>query len=124
MISKRKGGAMPAGFLSRTLGAVVGEREAEAPEDAPTTPAAPSPAPQGGQDGRNVRVSFFVAEDVIEGLRDAVDALSGPPHRLGLNAVVRDALARALDDLQRDHNDGRPFPKRPGNLRTGRVAHT
>lgn len=118
MTTKRKGGALPGGFLRRTLGGSVGESESTGPvKGAQSAPSAPQEAPR----ATFVRASFYLPSDMIEGLRDAVDALSGPPHRLTLNGLARDVLARALADLQREHNGGEPFPERPAHLRPGRV---
>jgi len=69
---------------------------------------------------RPQRVGFYLDRGLIEGLRDAVDALSGPPTRATLNGVVRDALARELHRLEKTHNGGQPFAPRPGRLKPGR----
>jgi hypothetical protein len=60
---------------------------------------------------------------LVEDLRDTVVALSGPPHRLTLAAVVRRALAAELERLRDDRSGrskGRNFPERQEALRAGR----
>lgn len=67
-----------------------------------------------------VRATFHVSEDLFEVVRDAVVALSGPPHRLTLASFAESALRRELERLQKAENKGKPFPKREGKLRGGR----
>jgi hypothetical protein len=66
------------------------------------------------------RRTFELPRELIEQLRDTVWALSGPPHRLTLNQLASDALARELDRLWNEHNGGVPFPPRGAELRPGR----
>ena len=93
------------------------------PPAAPATPAAQAPAPTTAaarETSATARRTFELPVDLIERLRDATWALSGPPHQLTLNRLAADALRRELDRLQEQHNDGRPFPPRGGRLRPGR----
>jgi len=52
--------------------------------------------------------------------RAAVVALSGPPERLTLAALVERALRVELQRLAKAHNKGRPFPATVEALRVGR----
>lgn len=67
-----------------------------------------------------VRATFHLSEDLFEVVRDAVVALSGPPHRLTLASFAENALRRELERVQKVENKGKPFPKRESELRGGR----
>jgi hypothetical protein len=67
-----------------------------------------------------VRATFHITEALLEEIRDAVVALSGPPTRLTLAAFAETALRRELDRLRDDRNGGAAFPPRDGELRGGR----
>lgn len=82
----------------------------------PTAPVADS-AQQGG---KKVRATFHISADLLDELRDAVVALSGPPTRFTLAGLAEQALVRELDDLRRRHNGGQAFPSRSAALRVGR----
>lgn len=120
---KPRRSSMPDGFLGRITRGGVGEgarddtAAAAPPATAPARPSmAPAPAAARG------RFSLYLPSDLIERMRNAVDAMSGPPHRLTLNGLAGDALLQAVEDLEARHNDGKPFPQRPGNLRTSRLS--
>jgi hypothetical protein len=66
------------------------------------------------------RATFYLGEDLLDRLRNAADALSGPPVRARVNGIVSDALRRELARLERKHSDGNPFPPRPAELSRGR----
>ncbi len=68
---------------------------------------------------KRVRATFHVDEELFDQCRDAVFALSGPPHRLTLASYVEKALRDELERLRKQENKGRPFPKRSGELRGG-----
>ena len=68
---------------------------------------------------KRVRATFHVDEELFDQCRDAVFALSGPPHRLTLASYVEKALRDELERLRKQENKGRPFPKRSGDLRGG-----
>lgn len=79
-----------------------------------TAPARPSV-------GRSTRATFHLPTDVLEGARDAVVALSGPPARLTLSALLARAMRAEIGRLRRAHNGGAPFPPRgAAKVRTGR----
>jgi hypothetical protein len=89
---------------------------ADRPADPPGDPAdPPAERPKAQQ-------TFFLTVALIEGLKDAADALQGPPHRLKLSGLAERVLQEELTRLQAEHNSGQPFPKRPGKLRTGPSA--
>jgi len=67
-----------------------------------------------------IRATFHLPRALFEEARDAVVHLSGPPVRLTLAALAERALTRELDRLRRTHNDGKSFPRRQGQLRSGR----
>lgn len=86
-------------------------------------PAAGPPSGEGNSramPASKMRRTFDLPSELIERLRDAAWALSGPPHQLTLNQLATDALHREVERLEREHNECRPFPPRSGALRRGR----
>jgi hypothetical protein len=69
---------------------------------------------------RNVRVTFYIAETLLDELRDVTVALSGPPDRLTLSQLAESALHREVQRLKRLHQAGGDFAKRKHPLRPGR----
>lgn len=76
---------------------------------------------------RNQRAEYADEEvhriraDVIEPLRDAVNALrAGGDLTRGLKAEIRAALTHWTKRMQDEHNGGRPFPPFAGRLPAGR----
>lgn len=69
---------------------------------------------------KTVRGTFQMREDLLQSARNAVVALSGPPHRMTLAALVEGALAKEIERLQKKFNDGTPFPEATAPLRQGR----
>jgi len=63
---------------------------------------------------------YWLSADVVERVRNSVDALSGPPHRYTLSGFAEQALLALVKKLEREHNAGKAFPERVGRLRTGR----
>ncbi len=57
-------------------------------------------------------IKITLEDDLHHRLRDAVDALSGPPERLRLTDVLRSAIEREVKRLETKHHDGKPFPRR------------
>jgi hypothetical protein len=85
------------------------------------------PSPQRGRSAppaaappRAVRATFHLPAELVEAAKNAVVALSGPPLRLTLAGLVRDALARELERLQKAHHGGKPWPARTAPLVGGR----
>jgi hypothetical protein len=69
------------------------------------------------------KLTVTLPSSLVEELRNTVVALSGPPYRLTLAAVVRRALAAELERLCDDRggrSKGRSFPGRQEPLRAGR----
>ncbi len=79
----------------------------------------PVRAPEEGAQ-RKVRVTFYLAEVLVDELRDVTVALSGPPERLTLSQLVESALQREVQRLKRVHHAGGDFAKRTQELRPGR----
>jgi len=88
-----------------------------------------APAESGGEAGpagrkprsmRVIRATFHIPPELLDEARDAVDFLSGPPHRLTMAAFAASAIQRELERLRTEHHKGRSFPSRPGDLRKGR----
>lgn len=69
---------------------------------------------------KKTRVIALVPAELAERLRNAVDALSGPPNRLRLNATVAAAVEEKVVALEKKFNKGKPFPQREGELAHGR----
>jgi hypothetical protein len=66
------------------------------------------------------RATYHLPSALVDEVRDVVVALSGPPLRLTLASFAERAFRTEIDRLKREHNKGRPFPKRDGELRGGR----
>lgn len=73
---------------------------------------------------RAVKATFNLPAALVEEAKDAVVALSGPPLRLTLAALAREALRRELDRLRKDHHQGKAFPPRSAPLVGGRPLKT
>ena len=97
------------------------------------SPASPSPRTEqptparanGSQEpqherAQSVRGTFQMRKDLLQAARNAVVALSGPPHRMTLAALVESALAKEIERLEKEYNQGTPFPEATAPLRQGR----
>ena len=73
---------------------------------------------------RRTRVSFHLTQDLAERIRNAVYHLSGPPHRLTMAALAESALRGEVERLERETNQGEPFPSRANPLTGGRRVGT
>ena len=78
-------------------------------------------APEPGGSGRT-RHSMFLRRDLLERARNAAASLAGAPAFLTLADIVERALEAELGKLERKHNGGKAFGKRPVPLRGGRRA--
>lgn len=58
------------------------------------------------------KVTIDVDDELIEGVRDAVVALSRVSYGYTFRQFATDALSAELDRLQDEHNAGQPFPDR------------
>jgi hypothetical protein len=77
----------------------------------------------GSQRTQKVRATFHISADLLNEVRNAVVALSGPPDRLTLAQFAEEALRDKLDQLKGDQSGrmrGRDFPQRESELRGGR----
>jgi len=95
-------------------------------ESAPVRPATPRPRrqdrnPSPAPAASTTRVTCLLPATVADRARNAVVALSSHPDvRLTFAALVRDALVRELDRLERAHHQGEPFPARAVPVPKGR----
>jgi len=67
-----------------------------------------------------IRTTYHLPKALVENLRNAAMHLAGPPEYLTLSDIVENALNKELERLQKKHNESKPFPMRPRNLRGGR----
>ena len=74
-----------------------------------------------------IRATFHIPEDLLNEARNAVVALSGPPHRMTLAKLAENALRNELDRLREERRGsqrGSEFPQREHDLRGGRpIGH-
>src|SRR5262245_47517836 len=81
------------------------------------------PHHHGPERSHKVRATFHLPADLLNDLRNAVVALSGPPHRMTMAKFAENALRSELErlmQLQQGRQRGRPFPQRDSDVRTGR----
>lgn len=72
---------------------------------------------------RKVRATFHLPEPLLNEARNAVVALSGPPHRMTLARLAEVAIRHELERLRMDRHGrqrGRDFPQRESELHGGR----
>ena len=74
----------------------------------------------GGGSRRKKRETFLVPEELADAMRNAIVHLSGPPLYYTLAEFGEHAIRNYIAQLEREHNDGRPFPRRPRAVRQGR----
>jgi len=70
-----------------------------------------------------VRATFHLPRALMNEARNTVVALSGPPHRLTLAKLAENALRSEIDRLKATREgrlQGREFPQRTDEVRTGR----
>ena len=78
------------------------------------------PGPPAGEVPAKVRASFQLPPEVLEAVRDVTAHLSGPPLRMTMTALAERALRAEVERLEREHNQGRPFPPRARQGHLGR----
>lgn len=69
-----------------------------------------------------VRTTYLIPEEVAREARNAAAFLAGPPLHLTLGQLAEDALRAHLEQLQKEFNNGKPFPEfkgRRGRAREG-----
>ncbi|MEU3189524.1 hypothetical protein ABZ686_02515 [Streptomyces sp. NPDC006992] len=85
----------------------------------------------GGQQtvGGKSKVPAYVNNELLERLRNTVVGMQRdsdveePP--LSLSSFVEEAIAAAVERAEEEHNNGRPYPRRPHrNLKTGPPIRT
>lgn len=67
-----------------------------------------------------MRTTIHLPQALVNEAKNAVVALAGPPLRLTLAGLMRDALARELERLKKAHHAGKPWPPRSSELVGGR----
>jgi hypothetical protein len=85
-------------------------------EKGPRPPRRDRRAPQG-------RATFHLPTDLLNEMRNAVVALSAPPHRLTMSKLAENALRRELDRLRNElggAEQGKPFRQRADDVTRGR----
>src|SRR6187431_3104846 len=80
----------------------------------------PAPTRSAHRRPRRVRATFHLPLELVEEIRNATVALSGPPTRLTLARLVENALRREVERLRHTHHGGEPFPPRSADLVGGR----
>jgi hypothetical protein len=78
----------------------------------------PAAAEDSAPTRRKARATFHVPAELLDEMRNAVVALSGPPHRLTMSKLAVNALRRELDRLRRE----RGGPKKAFGQRTEEVT--
>ncbi len=72
------------------------------------------------KDDPAAKLTVYVPQELADRARAAVAHLAGAPLFLTLAEVGERALRREVEDLERVHNNGRPFPAPPPKKRPGR----
>lgn len=108
--SSPSGGVSGAAVLLAGLGALPAQ--VTAPDDGPEPDTA---ADAGGKK----KVPAYIAEALLDRLRNTVVALQGTDRTVTLSSFVQDAVAAAIKEAEGKHNSGRPFPARRKELKTG-----
>ncbi|WP_068166596.1 hypothetical protein [Rhodococcus phenolicus] len=85
--------------------------DAEDPDDDTTAPAARAPKKLVQQPSL-VRRTFTLAESVIDAATNAQKTLRGayPGSHRSINSFIEEAIAEYTANLEREYNDGQPFP--------------
>lgn len=77
-------------------------------------------ADAGGGARRKKRETFLIPEELADAMRNAIVHLSGPPLYYTLAEFGEHAIRSYIAQLEREHNSGQPFPRRPRAVRQGR----
>ena len=73
--------------------------------------------------GSRARATFHLPADLLDELRNAVVALSGPPARLTMSRMAENSLRRELERLRKQQPGaarGKPFQQRESPVTRGR----
>jgi len=98
-------------------------REAVSPSEPPNESLRPPMSPSLPLDGAKrvkKRATFHLPVELLDRVRDAVVALSGPPDFQTMAGFAEEALRRELMRLSEERNRGRSFPKRRRAVKSGR----
>lgn len=74
--------------------------------------------------GGKSKVPAYLTNDLLERLRNTVVGLQRDPEveepPVSLSSFVEDAVQRAIEQAEEEHNNSRPYARRPNrNLKTG-----
>lgn len=69
---------------------------------------------------RKKRETFLIPEELADAMRNAIVHLSGPPLYYTLAEFGEHAIRSYIAQLEREHHEGQPFPRRPRAVRQGR----
>ncbi|MFJ7023513.1 MULTISPECIES: hypothetical protein [unclassified Streptomyces] len=69
--------------------------------------------------GGKVKVPAYITNEALDRLRNTVVALQSGDRTVTLTSFVQAAIAAAVKQAEEKHNDGRPFPARRKELKTG-----
>jgi hypothetical protein len=95
----------------------LGRSPQEAPIPSPSTEENRAPLPPPPR--RKVRATFYIPSDLFEEARDATVHLAGPPLHLTLASLAEQGIRAELERLKKEHNGGKPFPRRQGDRKGG-----
>src|SRR5579863_4036956 len=100
----------------------TGKRSAErARPPMPSATPTDTRVPSGERHGQKVRATFHLSVELLDEVRDAVVALSGPPDRLSMMDFAESAFRREVERLKRVHlAAGKAFGRRAEPVRRGR----
>ncbi|MFC8899027.1 hypothetical protein [Streptomyces cinereoruber] len=108
--SSPSAGARGVAVLLAGLGALPAQVTVPDDEPEPDTVAAA---------GGKKKVPAYIADVLLDRLRNTVVALQGADRTVTLSSFVQDAVAAAVKEAEGKHNGGRPFPARRKELKTG-----
>lgn len=107
--SKRRSGLSSSALTG--LDTVIPEPAAEPAAAAPSEPA--KPAGVDTTTGTKEKLAGYVPKELLESVKDAVSALgSHEDDPRSLSEFLENAARTELGRLQRERNNGRPFPRR------------
>jgi len=127
MPPRRRAGLSSSGLTGTGLDTVIpaGDPPAADPSSADPSDAAPaSSSTETAAGARKEKIAAYVPGELAESVRDAVAALgSHIDDPRSLSELLESALRREVERLQRERNDGQPFPRRARrHLPAGRRA--
>ena len=119
-------GVLDGGMRGISIATAAGTSEERPPtpkSDETSTTTGSQPRERLGTTKRKAsRHTYNVSDETHQLAVNAVDFLSGPPHREQLGRLVDRAISREVRRLAAAENNGDPFPDAGGPLRTGKRA--